>query len=124
MEIVMKQMFGMLAQAAQGGQQTPAGGAMGMLLWMLPIFGLMYFLMWRPQAKKQKEHDEMLTRIKAGDQVMTTCGIFAKVVRVSDKKVYLEVAPNVKLEFALAAVAEVIQPEEDKDKPKEAQAAK
>ena len=114
-------MFGMLAQAAQGGQQTPAGGAMGMLLW---IFGLMYFLMWRPQAKKQKEHDEMLTRIKAGDQVMTTCGIFGKVVRVEDKKVYLEVAPNVKLEFALAAIAEVIQPEEDKDKPKDAIVAK
>ena len=115
MEIMMQQMFGMLAQAAQGGQQAPAGGAMGMLLWMVPIFGLMYFLMWRPQAKKQKEHDEMLTRIKAGDQVMTTCGIYGKVVRVADKKVYLEVAPNVKLEFALPAIAEVIQPEEEKD---------
>ena len=92
---------------------------MSMLLWMVPIFGLMYFLMWRPQAKRQKEHEEMLTRIKAGDLVMTTCGIFGKIVRVADKRVFLEVAPNVKLEFALAAIAEVIQPEDEKEKPKD-----
>ena len=119
----MNEMSVVLAQAAQG-QPGAAAGGLSMLLWMVPLFGLMYFMMWRPQAKKQKEHDEMLTRIKAGDQVMTTCGIFGKVVRVEDKKVYLEVAPNVKLEFALAAIAEVIQPEEDKDKPKDAIVAK
>lgn len=104
------QCFGVLAQSA-GGQQGAGGGMMGTLLMMVPIFAIMYFLMIRPQQKKQKEHEQMLTQIKAGDKVMTNGGILATVVKVADKRVTLEVADRVHVDFVLGAIANIIKDE-------------
>ena len=99
----------MLAEA----QPAAGGSMMSSLLIMLPLFAIMYFLWIRPQQKKQKEHDEMLTHIKAGDKVMTTSGIVAKVVKVQDKHVVLEIAEKTCVEFVQGAVASIIKDEKD-----------
>lgn len=99
-------MFGMLAQAAQ---PSPSGSMLSSFLIFIPLIGIMYFLMIRPQQKKQKEHDQMLTQIKTGDKVMTTSGIYATVFKVTDKNVTLEIAPKVYVDFVNAAIADIIK---------------
>ena len=106
---------GIVAQSAQTSQQG-AGGIWSSRLIMVPIFAIMYFLMIRPQQKKQKEHEEMLSRVKAGDKVMTQGGLFGTVVKVSDNKVTLEIAERVHVEFAQGAIANIIPAETAVDK--------
>ncbi len=115
----MNEMSVVLAQAAQG-QPGAAAGGLSMLLWMVPLFGLMYFMMWRPQAKKQKEHEEMVSKLKAGDKVMTTCGLFGTITKVAENRVTLNIAPNVNVEFVTAAVSEVFRDPQTDEESKEA----
>ena len=115
MENLFTAFTGIVAQAAQGAQgaqqQQGAGSIWSSLLIMVPIFAIMYFLMIRPQQKKQKEHEEMLSRVKAGDKVMTQGGLYGTVVRVSENKVTLEIAERVHVEFAQGAIANIIPAE-------------
>ena len=111
--ICFSQISGMLAAANAG---SPQGSAWSSLLIMIPLFAIMYFLMIRPQQKKQKEHDEMLTRVKAGDKVMTSSGMLATVVKVTDKQVTLAIADKVHVDFVLAAIADIITDEKEEDK--------
>ena len=99
---------------AEGAAAPSAGGSMmGTLLFMIPIFAIMYFLMIRPQQKKQKEHDEMISHIKAGDKVMTNGGIFGTVYKVTDSRVTITIAEKVNVEFASGAIANVLKDEAD-----------
>ena len=82
--------------------QTAAGAAVGgpqdMLMQFLPLIGLVvlfYFLMIRPQQKRMKLHQQMITNLKRGDQVILNSGLKGKVVRVEDKEVGLEIATGV-----------------------------
>ena len=115
--ICFSQISGMLAAAGAG--TSPQGSMWSTLLIMIPLFAIMYFLMIRPQQKKQKEHDEMLTRVKAGDKVMTTSGMLATVVKVTDKHVTLAVADKVHVDFVLAAIADIITDDKDEADKKE-----
>ena len=95
---------------AEGAAAPSAGGSMmGTLLFMIPIFAIMYFLMIRPQQKKQKEHEEMISHIKAGDKVMTNGGIFGTVYKVTDNRVTITIADKVNVEFINGAIANVIK---------------
>ena len=118
----ISQLNGMLA-AAGAGNASPQGSMWSSLLIMIPLFAIMYFLMIRPQQKKQKEHDEMLTRVKAGDKVMTTSGMLGTVVKVSDKYVTLAIADKVNAEFVLAAIADIITDDKDDAEKKDAKKA-
>ncbi|HPY89940.1 MAG TPA: preprotein translocase subunit YajC [Lentisphaeria bacterium] len=95
-----------IAQAAP----PTGGGGLAPLLLMLPLLGIMYFLMYRPQQQKQKEHLEMLKKLKVGDRVMTTSGILGKITYVdpAEKTVRVEVAPRVEIEFVRNAVANIL----------------
>jgi len=106
MEPFVSQFVVSIAQAAP----PPAGGGMMTIVMMLSLFGIMYFLMIRPQQKKQKEHQEMLKKLKAGDRIMTTSGILGKVTYVDpeEKTVRVEVAPRVEIEFVRNAVAHIL----------------
>lgn len=97
--------YGMIAQQAA---QQPGGSMWGSLLIMVPIFAIMYFLMIRPQQKKQKEHEAMLSRVKAGDKIMTQGGLYGTVVKVGDNRVTVEIAERVNVEFAQGAIANII----------------
>ena len=97
-----------LARAA-GGAPSGGMGAMGQFLIFIPILGIMYFLMIRPQQQKQKQQAEMLKRLKVGEKVRTVGGILGTIKYVSEQTVKLEVAPNTVIEFLRGAVDKVME---------------
>ena len=88
---------------------APAGG--GGLITMLPILlilPVMYFLMIRPQQKRQKQWQEMLGSIKSGDRITTAGGIRGTILSIKDDAVIVKVAPDgIKMEIAKSAIASV-----------------
>ncbi len=92
------------AQAAGG-----AGGGAGFLIPMILIFGIMYFLMIRPQQKKIKEHQKMVQALRRGDQVVTQGGLIGKVVKVKeDNELEVELAQGVKVRVVQTTIAQVL----------------
>ena len=85
----------------------PTGGPFGMLLPLILIIGIMYFLMIRPQNKKQKETQKMLDALQKGDKVVTIGGIRGTIasVKKDSNTVVIKVDDNVKIEFNRSAVA-------------------
>ena len=83
--------------AAGGIGACGAGGGMDytFLIWMVFLFGLMYFLLIRPQKKQQQQHDQLLSSLKKGDRVMTTGGIYGTIRGLSENVATVEVADNV-----------------------------
>ena len=76
---------------------APQGGGMGMLLFPIILIGVMYFLMIRPQMKRQKEHAAMLGKLALGDEVITNGGIAGIVRELGDHFVAVEIADGVRV---------------------------
>jgi preprotein translocase subunit YajC len=94
--------FALFAAAPAGG-----GGSLTMLPLLL-LIPLMYFIMIRPQQKRQKQWQQMLGGIKAGDRITTAGGIRGIIISIKDDAVIIRVAPdNLKLEIAKTAIASV-----------------
>jgi preprotein translocase subunit YajC len=89
--------------------ETSAGpsGLMG-LLPFVAIFAIFYFLVIRPQRKRQKEHTNLVAALSKGDEVVTTSGMLGKVVKVDENYTVIEVAENVQLRFQKASVHAVL----------------
>lgn len=64
-------------------------GLAPMIVWFVVIFGLMYFMMIRPQKKQQKEMQKMLDSLEVGDKIVTIGGICGKVIKLKDDKVWI-----------------------------------
>ncbi|NMA42458.1 MAG: preprotein translocase subunit YajC [Oligosphaeraceae bacterium] len=96
-----------LAQA--GGGAATGGSPLGSLLLMAALFGLMYFLFIRPQKRRQMQIQEMLSKLKVGDRVMTSGGMLGTISKVSDKTVRIVLADKVEIEFVRSAVADIIK---------------
>jgi preprotein translocase subunit YajC len=95
----------------------PGGGSLGGLPFILLFFVAMYFLLFAPQQRKQKQWQAMLAQIKSGDKVTTTGGLRGTVVTVKDDVLILRVQPDgVKLEIVKSAIAAVTteEPKEPK----------
>jgi preprotein translocase subunit YajC len=92
-----------LAQAA-----APQGGGLSMILMMVVLFGLMYFMMIRPQMKRQKEHRTMVAALAKGDEVVTNGGLAGRVEEVGETFITIEIAPNVKVKLQKGAVSQVL----------------
>ena len=94
------------AQAAGAGG---AGAAIGSFLPLILIFGIMYFLLIRPQQKKMKELKAMVEALRKGDQVLTQGGIIGKVTKVKeDGEVEVEIADGVKVKVMKHTIAQVM----------------
>ena len=102
----MTQILNGLAQAAapQGGPGGILGSPMFMILAMVAI---MYFLVIRPQSKKAKEHQKMLSELKKGDDVSTTGGIIGKITGMKDTEVTLQLQEGVRVRVLRSAVTGV-----------------
>ena len=88
---------------------------MGGLPFILLFFVAMYFLLFAPQQRKQKQWQAMLAQIKSGDKVTTTGGLRGTVVTVKDDSMIVRVLPdNIKLEVVKSAIAAVTTDEEAK----------
>ncbi len=90
----------LFAQSTDGG---PAG-LIGGLAPFLIVFGILYFLMIRPQQKQAKEHKTMLTALKKGDEVVTTGGLVGRIHALTDKVLTLEIAKDVRVRVLKSAV--------------------
>lgn len=93
------------AQAATGGDTQSS------LMSMLPLvlmFVVLYFVMIRPQMKKQKEHKSMIDSLAKGDEVVTVGGVLGKVGKMGDNYLSLEVANGVEVQIQRSAVVQVL----------------
>jgi len=93
------------------GQPAPGGlfgGGLGGLLFPVILIAIMYFLMIRPQMKRQKEHRAMLDKIAIGDEVITNGGIAGVVREMGEHFIGVEVADNVRLRVQKGAIANVL----------------
>ena len=101
-------MFATPAFAQTAG--AAAGGPQEMLIQFLPLVGLVvlfYFLMIRPQQRRMKLHQQMITNLKRNDTVVLNSGVIGKVVRVEDKEVGLEIAQGVTIKVVKSMISEV-----------------
>jgi len=93
---------------AQAAAAQPAGGGMSMIIMIVVLFGLMYFMMIRPQMKRQKEHVALLAALAKGDEVVTNGGIAGRVDELGDTFITVEIAANVKVKVQKSAVSQVL----------------
>ena len=96
---------------AQGVPGVTGPSPVMTILPFILIFVIMYFLVIRPQQKKGKEHQEMLNKLKKNDEVMTSGGIYGKVVALTDEVVTLEVASNVRLRVHRPQISTIVSGE-------------
>ena len=92
-------------------QTAAAAGPMGGLMEFLPIilmFGVLYFLMIRPQMKKAKEHKALIAALAKGDEVVTQGGIAGRVAKVGDDFLSVEVADKIEIQVQKSAVSLVL----------------
>ena len=93
----------------QGAQGAGGFGDWSFIIMMVVIFGIFYFLMIRPQQKKQKELKSLLDNLAYGDLVMTTGGIHGKITGLADAVVTLEIADKVRIKISRSAIGAVLQ---------------
>jgi preprotein translocase subunit YajC len=96
----------MIAQAAPAAGQAP--NPIMTFLPLILLFVVFYFLMIRPQMKRQKEHRNMVAALSKGDEVVTNGGIAGKVEEVGESFITVEIAPNVKIKLQKGAVQQVL----------------
>ena len=101
--------FAMGNPGTAGAQGAGGVGDFSFIIMMAVIFAIFYFLMIRPQQKKQKEPKAMLDNLAHGDAVMTSGGIHGKVTGLTDAVVTLEIADKVRIKVARSAIAAVLQ---------------
>ena len=84
-------------------------GMVGALIWMVVLFGIMYFLMLRPQKKEQKRLQAMLNDMEVGDSIVTTSGFYGVVIDMTDEDVIVEFGnnKNCRIPMRKQAIAEV-----------------
>lgn len=107
-------MFGTAAYAqtaASAPAAAPAGGLQDLLAGPLPMILMMvvlgYFLLWRPQQKRIKDHQNMVSALKRGDVVVLSSGVIGKVAKVEDAELGIEIAQGVVIKVVRSMVSEV-----------------
>jgi preprotein translocase subunit YajC len=90
---------------AQGASQ---GDAFGFLLPMIVIFAAFYFLMIRPQQKKQKAHTELVSNLSAGDEILTSGGILGVITGISEHYAIVKIADNTEIKIQKSSVTQVV----------------
>ena len=94
-------------EIANAATETQEPSALGFLL---PIFilVLMYFILIRPQSKKLKEHKQMLTELKVGDEVSTAGGLLGKIIKVGESYIQLKISDNVDIKLQKSSVNKIL----------------
>jgi len=77
------------------------------ILYIVALFALLYFLFIRPQQKRQKEHQKMISELKVNDEVITAGGILGTIVKIKEDTVMLRLIDNVKIELLKTAITQV-----------------
>ncbi|CAM2971557.1 preprotein translocase subunit YajC [Legionella worsleiensis] len=96
-----------LATATTTAPAAPNDGTFSLIM-IAAIFVLFYFMLIRPQNKKAKEHRELLSRLKKGDEIITTGGMLAKVVSLDEQYVKISPAEGIEIVMQKGAVTAVL----------------
>ena len=81
------------------------GSPWTMIIFLILIFGAMYFLMIRPQRKKQKEHEELTKELRKGDRVITAGGIYGQIESLSEDSIVIKIESGATMRVARTSVA-------------------
>lgn len=101
------QTIAMAAPATAEGGQAPGGGfTIGWLVFMVAIF---YFVMIRPQKRREKERKAMISAVKSGERVLLTSGIIGEIANVKEKTLIVRIAENTKIEVLKSAVSQILE---------------
>ncbi len=94
-----------------GGEASPQTNPLGLLLPFVLIFAVFYFLIIRPQGKRQKEHKAMVNALKKGDQIITTGGLHGTIQAISDESevVTIEIADRVRVKISRGSISKVVE---------------
>ena len=91
----------------------------GTILYIVALFGLLYFLMIRPQQQRQKKHQDLIKGLKVNDKVVTAGGIYGTVVKTKEDTLILRVADNVRVEILKTAIGQVRESSDEEEEKKE-----
>ena len=94
--------------AAAGGSDLMSMSGLGNILPLVLMFVVLYFVMIRPQMKRQKEHRAMVEALAKGDEVATAGGLIGKVTKLGDHYISVELAPGVEVQVQRSAVTQVL----------------
>jgi preprotein translocase subunit YajC len=97
-----------LVAQAQSPAPTGPGGGIGFFVPFIFIFIIMYFVMFRPQKKRQEQQQKLISALKTGDRVVTNGGIHGLISNVKETTVIVKVADNVKIEMEKSAITTVL----------------
>ncbi len=90
---------------AQAAGTAPQQSMLEMMIPFVAMFVIMYFLIIRPQAKRQKEHQNFLNELKRGDEVVTTSGILGRIEGINETFVTVEIADGVRVKMLRSQIA-------------------
>ncbi|HRO27893.1 MAG TPA: preprotein translocase subunit YajC [Luteimonas sp.] len=93
---------------AQAAGAAPQGGGLSFLIMPIVLIAIMYFLMIRPQMKRQKEHRAMVDKLGVGDEVITNGGIAGVVRAIGESFITVEIAERVEIRLQKGAIANVL----------------
>ena len=105
----MNLLFFTIAQAAPTCATPAKGSPMQFPIMMALLFGVMYFMMIRPQRRRDKERKEMIANVKTGDRVLLTSGILGEVRKVNETSLIVQIAEKTKIEVVKAAISQVLE---------------
>jgi len=106
--VFISQAFAQTAPAAAAGGAESMFGSLGQLLPLILMFVVLYFIMIRPQMKRQKEHKAMVDALAKGDEVVTAGGLYGKISRVGESNLHIEVAEGVEVMIQRGSVTQVL----------------
>ena len=102
-------MFALFLAQAPAPAPPGAGSGLFSILPFIFIFVIMYYVVLRPQMRRQKEQARLVSALKTGDRVVTSSGIHGLISNVKDTTVIVKVADNVKIEMEKTAVTNVVK---------------
>ncbi len=107
-------LLSIFAMTGPSGSGQSQGNPIGMFLPLILIFVIMWLLIFRPQARKQKQHQKMLQEVQNGDRILTIGGMYGVVkgFKNEEKVIILEIDKNVKIEFLKSSIAQNFSAEE------------
>jgi len=98
-------LLAMAPQPGKPGQSKQGGGFGSLLVLFLPLLLIWYFLLIRPQHKKQKQKQKMISELRRGDQVMTIGGLYGQIIQIKDNRITIKIADKTNVEVSKTAVS-------------------
>lgn len=104
----MSLLFSDAVAAISGESGQAGGGAFGSILILVVFVLIFYFLLWRPQSKRAKEHRELVSNLAVSDEIVTTGGIVGTITRITDDFISVKISEEVEIKIQKSAVGRIL----------------